>query len=153
MAPMRPLCFALLSLLCACERTSSDASIDPDEATTADGGAASSQAPPADSFEISIINRCAETWRYYVAAAVPEGGGGATASESQVVPKDQYTFVEPGASVSQRLGPGDVIWMVNRKGESTATGFQSRAEGEGGRVEVNPDCETIKRVRLAPAGA
>lgn len=144
--------FAAALMLSGCERASSDASTSPDDAADAEAGA--EKAPPADSFEIGIINRCAEKWRYYVAPAEGGGGGdgGATAADSVVVPEEQYTFLQPGESVRQRLGPGDVIWLVNRKGESTATGFQSKAEGEGGRVEINPDCETIKRVRMAPPG-
>lgn len=146
--------FAVLVLIGGCERADATASANPD--ANADSGAQAEvapEAPPADAFEIGIINRCAEKWRYYVAPA--EGGGGeagATAGASEVVPDEEYTFLAPGESVRQRLRPGDVIWMVNRKGESTATGFQSKAEGDGGRVEINPDCETIKRVRMAPPG-
>jgi len=149
----RHLLFAVPLLLAACERAAADGSANPDDAASG-SDAAEEEAPPADSFEIDIINHCAEKWRYYVAPAESgDGGGGATAAESVVVPEDQYTFLPPGESVRQRLRPGDVIWLVNRKGESTATGFQSKGEGEGGRVEVNPDCETIKRVRMAPPGA
>jgi hypothetical protein len=142
---------ALLSPLPACEPSSSEATASPDDA---DAAAAEDEAPPADAFEIDIINHCAEKWRYYVAPADSGGaaGGGATAAESVVVPDDEYTFLQPGQSTRQQLRPGDVIWLVNRKGESTATGFQSKAEGDGGRVEINPDCETIKRVRMAPPG-
>lgn len=138
----------------ACEHVGADASTSPEQADTLEDDA--EPAPPADAFEITMINRCAEKWRFYVAPAAAGGDSGEaspTAAESVVVPDDQYTLMQPGASLKQTLGPGDVIWLVNRKGESTATGFASKAEGEGGRVEINPDCETIKRVRMAPAGA
>lgn len=157
-----PWCLILLAVfssLPACDRSGSGGSggsggsASPDDAN-ADVPAAEEEAPPEDGFEIGIINHCAEKWRYYVAAAASGdgAGGGATADESVVVPDEDYTFLGPGASVRQQLRPGDVIWLVNRKGESTATGFQTKAEGDGGRVEINPDCETIKRVRMAPSG-
>lgn len=137
-------------LLFACDKSSSDASVDPESGDQAESSSSGIAAADPDSFEITMINRCPEQWRYYVAAA---GGDGATAQESTVVADEEYTFLEGGEQTKQRLGPGDVIWLVNRKGESTATGFDSRAEGEGGRVEIQPDCDGIKRVRLAPAGS
>jgi hypothetical protein len=134
-------------LLSGCERASSDgASVDPDS-----GASEAAASPPADSFEISILNRCPQKWRYYVAPAASQGHG-QTAAESEVVPESEYTFLEPGVAVQQRLRPGDVVWMVNQQGESTATGFQTKAEGEGGRLEVTPACDGVKRVRLVMPG-
>ena len=144
---MRRLLLSSCLLVLACEKSSSDASVDPQ--TGAEARSAEAVDDP-ESFEITIINRCPEQWRYYVASA---GGEWTTAHDSKVVADDEYTFLEGGEQTKQRLGPGDVIWLVNRKGESTATGFDSRAEGEGGRVEIQPACDGVKRVRLAPAGS
>jgi hypothetical protein len=105
--------------------------------------------PPADTFEIAVVNRCSEPWRYYVAAAQSEG---ATAPSS-VVPEADYVQLAPGEQRAQTLRPGDVVWLVNRNGEATAAGFATREEGQGGRIEVQSGCDGIKRVRMAPPGS
>jgi hypothetical protein len=135
-----------IAILGACEKASGD-SVAPD----GEGAAAQADEVPDDAFEITITNRCPDPWRYYVAPA--ESGEAATAAESEIVPEDQYTILQPNSPMKQQLRPGDVVWLVNRNNESTATGFQTKEEGSGGRLEITPACDGVKRVRMAPPDA